>query len=148
MTAGARPQEPMQRAVCTLTLPSGVVCPALAQRCSSVCDQAQRAGHVAGGAQADHEGVLALRLQRKEMIEAGDAQDAAGRQAQFVGDGFEQRRRKKAEELLGGVQHFDERVAGVLMARHGALQEFLAVVFHGHTGGLADISGSLLLRQL
>ena len=37
MAAGASPQEPMQRAVCTLTLPSALVSPALqAQRFSSV----------------------------------------------------------------------------------------------------------------
>ena len=73
----------MQRAVSTLTLPSGVVCPALRSGVRAF-HQAQSAGHVAGGAEAHDERVLALRLERKEMIEAGHAEHAAGRQAQLA----------------------------------------------------------------
>src|SRR5271157_473757 len=72
--------------------------------------------------------MLALRLERKEMIEGGYAEHATGRQPQLVRDRLEQRAREKSIELLSGVQHFNERVAGILVARHGAFQQFLAIV--------------------
>ena len=82
-TAGARPQEPRQRAVSNENLPSAVVSPGLipAPFCTAV-QQLRRALDVAGSSHAHHAGVFALRLQGEEVIESRDAIRAAQRHSQ------------------------------------------------------------------
>ena len=77
------------------TSPSGVVSPGKTpkSRCmaSSSCWSAL---NVAGRAHADHAGVLARRLESKEMIESGDAVGAAERDPQgcrYVAQGLSSR---------------------------------------------------------
>lgn len=85
-------------------------------------EQLVRAVDVTGRARADDAGMSSARLQGEEMIEGGHAVHPAGRQLQLVGNEMKKGRLQEAEQLLGGVQHFDERVLPILMTLHGRFE--------------------------
>ena len=72
-----------------------------------------------------------LGLKREEVVERGDAVDPAGRQLQAVGDVEEQVGLQVAEQLLGRVQHLDQRVGLELVPLHRRFEHLEAVVAAG-----------------
>src|SRR4051812_11310991 len=81
--------------------------------------------------------MLSLGLQRKQVVERGDTVDAAWRQLQAAGDVMQHAEIEEAEQLLGLVQHLDQRVGLILVTLHGHVQNPEAlvpagVVRHGH----------------
>src|SRR5271165_2440482 len=87
-----------------------------------------RAADVACGAEADDARVGALRLQGEEMVERGDAVDAAGRKLQLVGDEQEKVVLEEAEELLRLVEDLDQGVLAALELLDVRLKDLEALV--------------------
>ena len=130
--AGARPQEPRQRAVSTLNSPSGVVSPGLMPWLPlDRLQQERRALDVAGGPGADHAGVPALGLQGEEVIEGGRTVHAAEGHAQDRGDETQCVLIEIAEALLDGVQGFDEGVRFAPVTACRGLDDFPAFIVGG-----------------
>ena len=86
---------------------------------------------VAGGAHADDAGVLALGREGEEVVERGDAVDAAGRQLQAVSDVVEEVVLEVAEQLLGGVQHLDQGVGLEPLPLHARVEHLEPLVAAG-----------------
>src|SRR5690606_18265920 len=84
--------------------------------------------NVTGRARTHHAGMAALGLKCEESIKGGNAVNAAGRQLEMPRDEVQQIQFQVAEELLGRVQHFEQRVVAVLMALHGYFQQLEAPV--------------------
>ena len=74
------------------------------------------AAHVAGGTQADVDGVLALRLHGEEAVEGDDAVDLGHGHVELVGDDFLDLGGQVAELALHLVQHVDDLAAAVTKA--------------------------------
>jgi hypothetical protein len=87
--------------------------------------------HVARGAGANDAGVFSLRLEREKMVKGGDAIDPTERQFQMVSYEMQQSQLQIAEQTLGGVQHFDERVLAELVTFHRHLKQFEPLVAAG-----------------
>jgi hypothetical protein len=83
------------------------------------------------------------------MVKGRDAEDTGRREAQFARNLFEDRRGQTAVKLLRGVQDFDQRIAGVMVARHDFFEQFLRTFSgyfgdFGHHGGVVQVSGQSL----
>ena len=100
--------------------------------------------HVAGRAHADHAGVGTLGREGEEVIERGDAVDAAGRQLQPVGDVKQDVVLKVAEELLGGVQHLDQGIGLEPLPLHARVEHLEPVVAAGMSVARTGTRGFLL----
>jgi len=96
-------------------------------------EEAVGAFDVAGGAHADDAGVFALGFEGEEVIEGGDAVDAAGGEVEVVGDEAEDVVVEVAEKFLGFVEDFDERFVFEEVALHVDFEDFVAFV--GGRGG-------------
>ena len=92
--------------------------------------------HVAGGAHAHDARVLALRLEREEVVERGDAIDAAGRELEVVRHIDQQPVVEETEQLLGLVEDLNECVPFVLVTLHERVEDLEAFVAAGMLGGL------------
>ena len=87
-TTGASAQAPTQLTVCSVKRPSGVVSPDRdLQFLTERLQHERRAGHVAGGAHAHVDDVLAHRAESELAVEAGHPVDPREGQVHLVGDG-------------------------------------------------------------
>lgn len=91
--------------------------------------------HVAGGAEADHAGVFALGFELEEVVEGGDAVDAAGGELEFGGDEPEDVVLEVSEEFLRLVEDLDECIVAELMLLHVDLEDLEAFVPAGMVDG-------------
>ncbi len=78
----------------------------------------RRAGHVAGGAHAHVDDVLAHRLQTELAVEAGHPVDPGEVQVHLLGDHFQREAGQVAVGFLGGVHGFDQAGAGADAGDH------------------------------
>src|SRR5665648_66210 len=78
----------------------------------------RRAGHVAGGAHAHVDDVLADRQEPELGVEAGHAEHPRERQMHLAGDLLEGRARQPAERVLRGVEGLDETGAVADLGHH------------------------------
>ncbi len=94
---------PKHRPVSSESFPSAVVSLRLSRRAPprSTRRISVRAVDVAGGAGADHAGVLALRLEREVVVEGRDAEDLRGRNGEAVARRIGARRRRCSRRLPG-----------------------------------------------
>ncbi len=113
--------------------PSGVVVPTgVSSSWAKASDDERRAGHVAGGAHAHVDHVLAHRLEAELRVEAGHAEDPRERQVHLAGDLLERHARQPAEGVLGGVQRLDEAGAVTQPGDHGVEELHVDL---GHVAG-------------
>lgn len=92
-------------------------------------EQPKSTGHIAGGAEANYEGVFTLRRKGEKVIERGHAYHAPGRQAEFPRDILQELRSQKVVQLLRCVKDLDQHVAGIMMAGHRPFQHLFTVIF-------------------
>ena len=94
--------------------------------------QVARSARVAGGAAADADGVIALRLQVEQRVEGDHAVDLRQRDIGFLGDVFQDLRRKVFVRMmfLDALQDAEQRAGPAFACGDGAVRE--ALLFRRH----------------